>query len=167
MTLPEMYVSGQLKWTTLFMLVMVVYTTNMASTSQHLTAMASLHLFDSGVGSRSALYIDVPEPEDGPTYASTTEIQDDLGNKIVIPGGFHLDKDSGKYVEDGIVIEDGNGNQFVWIPAGTYQTSSGSKTNNLSRRRWADRDIVAEPTEVSEGDTVYGDVRRFLWRRRF
>ena len=114
-------------------------------------------------GSRSVLYIDIPEPEDGPTYASTTEIQDDLGNKIVIPGGFHLDKDSGKNVEDGIVIEDDDGNQFVWIPTGTYNvteavdndgTKDGKLTNNLSRREWAPNDVVREPTEVENYEAV-------------
>ena len=76
-----------------------------------------------------------PNPgEDGPEYGTNTPVQDDQGNTVVIPGGFHLDKDSGTSVEEGIVIEDGSGNQFVWIPTGTYQTSTGTKTNNLSRR---------------------------------
>ena len=92
--------------------------------------------------------------QDGPVFTDTTPITDDEGNKVVIPGGFHLDADSGTKVEDGIVIEDSSGNQFVWIPVGTYQTSSGSKTNNLSRRKWADADVVAEPTEVSEDSSI-------------
>ena len=110
-------------------------------------------------GSRSALYIDVPEPEDGLPYANTTEIQDGLGNKVVIPGGFHLDKSSGKNVEDGIVIEDGDGNQFVWIPTGTYNvtdavdndgTKDGKLTNNLSRRTFTDTGA----TEVSGDNAI-------------
>ncbi len=48
-----------------------------------------------------------PNPDaDGPVYSTTTPIQDDEGNTVVIPGGFHLDKDSGTSVEEGIVIED-------------------------------------------------------------
>ena len=96
-----------------------------------------------------------PNPgEDGPEYKDTTTIQDDLGNSVVIPGGFHLDKDSGTSVEKGIVIEDANGNQFVWIPTGTYQTSTGVKTNELMRRQWATTvNTVQTPTPIS-GDSV-------------
>ena len=91
-----------------------------------------------------------PNPDqDGPEYKNTTTIQDDLDNEVVIPGGFHLDKDSGTSVEEGIVIEDANGNQFVWIPTGTYKTSSGAKTNNLSRRTFTS----SGATEVN-GDSV-------------
>ena len=94
-----------------------------------------------------------PNPgEDGPEFGDTTTIQDDLGNSVVIPGGFHLDKDSGTKVEEGIVIEDGNGNQFVWIPTGTYQTSNGAKTNNLSRRTFTS--IGSTEITASNGDGV-------------
>ena len=76
--------------------------------------------------------------QDGPEFAKTTPITDATGsNTVVIPGGFHLDEDSGTSVEEGIVIEDSNGNQFVWIPTGTYQTSSGVKTNELTRRNFS------------------------------
>ena len=94
-----------------------------------------------------------PNPDqDGPEYGTTTEIQDDEGNTVVIPGGFHLDADSGTSVEEGIVIEDSNGNQFVWIPTGTYQTSSGAKTNNLSRRTFTS--IGSTEITASNGDGV-------------
>ena len=97
-----------------------------------------------------------PNPEeDGPEYGTNTPVQDDQGNTVVIPGGFHLDKDSGTSVEEGIVIEDGDGNQFVWIPTDTYQTTSGAKTNNLTRRIWASENVMAEPIEVS-GDSAIG-----------
>ena len=98
-----------------------------------------------------------PNPnEDGPSFENTKTITDDLDNPVTIPGGFHLDKDSGTKVEEGIVIEDGSGNQFVWIPVGTYNVSttinaSGTLTNNLTRRDWAEANVVLEPTEV-EGD---------------
>ena len=81
--------------------------------------------------------------EDGPKFDNTTTIKDDLDNPVTIPGGFHLDKDSGTKVEEGIVIEDEKGNQFVWIPVGTYNvttevdkdgTQDGKLTNELTRR---------------------------------
>ncbi len=89
-------------------------------------------------------------------YAETTQITDDLKNSVWIPGGFHLASDSGTSVEEGIVIEDNtaNKNQFVWIPVGTYKTSSGSKTNELTRRQWANQNVVAEPTPVSGDDAI-------------
>ena len=92
-----------------------------------------------------------PNPDqDGPEYGTNTPIQDDKGNTVVIPGGFHLDEDSGTSVEEGIVIEDSNGHQFVWIPTGTYQTSSGAKTNNLSRRTFTSNGA----TEVNGDDAI-------------
>ena len=96
-----------------------------------------------------------PNPDqDGPEFTKTAEIEDDLGNTVVIPGGFHIDKDSGTNVEEGIVIEDASGNQFVWIPTGEYNVStsinsSGKLTNNLSRRTFT----ASGATEVS-GDNV-------------
>ena len=63
-----------------------------------------------------------------------TPLKDDLDNEVVIPGGFEIADDSGTKVEEGIVIQDSNGNQFVWIPVGEYKTSSGTKTNTLNRR---------------------------------
>lgn len=101
-----------------------------------------------------------PNPnEDGPKFEDTTTITDDLDNEVTIPGGFHLDKDSGTKVEEGIVIEDDSGNQFVWIPVGEYNvsktiSSSGKLTNELSRRQWADENIVAKPTLVNGDDLI-------------
>ena len=89
------------------------------------------------------------------SYTNTTQISDDLGNSVWIPGGFHLAEDSGTKVEEGIVIEDNtkNKNQFVWIPVGTYKTSSGSKTNELSRRRFTSSDS----TPVSGDNVINSD----------
>ena len=90
----------------------------------------------------------------GDELDNTTTIQDDLGNDVVIPGGFGVAEDSGTKVEEGIVIEDENNNQFVWIPTGEYNVStsinaSGKLTNNLSRRTFT----TSGATEIS-GDSV-------------
>ncbi len=69
--------------------------------------------------------------ESGTNFSKTTTVYDKLNNTVVIPGGFHFASDSENIVEKGIVIEDDAGNQFVWIPTGTYQTSAGEKTNDL------------------------------------
>ena len=86
-------------------------------------------------------------------FTSTTTIKDDLENRITVPGGFHIASDSGLKVEEGIVIEDSIGNQFVWIPVGEYNVSTtinstGKLTNNLSRRKMSS----SGATEI-EGDT--------------
>ena len=96
--------------------------------------------------------------QNGEKFENTTEIRDDLNNDIPIPGGFHIPEDSGTSVEEGIVIEDDSGNQFVWIPVGEYKVSTtvnttGKLTNNLSRREWGEANEVKEPTEI-DGDSA-------------
>ena len=105
--------------------------------------------------------------ENGLTYKDTTTIKDDLNNDVTIPGGFHIAEDSGTKVEEGVVIEDNIGNQFVWIPVGAYQTTDTdepTKTNNLSRRVFtetgateitADNGDGAAPGDA--GDYYYGE----------
>ena len=119
--------------------------------------------------------------ESGTPFEDTTTITDDLDNPVTVPGGFNIAEDSGTKVEEGIVIEDSNNNQFVWIPVGEYNVSTtidstGKLTNELSRRDWANRDTVAEPTPVNgdsaidsdfygEGDSrsvAYGKIDAFL-----
>ena len=73
-------------------------------------------------------------------------VEDENGNKITIPGGFKVvpnspegtdesikvdytyNGDGTPAVQDGIVIEDGEGNQFVWIPVGDIKNKDGSTT---------------------------------------
>ena len=47
---------------------------------------------------------------------STVDAEDIEGNRIVVPRGFFVRTDLGTKVNDGIVIEDKQGNQFVWVP---------------------------------------------------
>ncbi len=80
--------------------------------------------------------IEIPEPEPGPpTIEDTTGIQeetvqveDDYGNKVTIPKGFEVVEEEGTTVPEGIVIQDKDGNQFVWIPVGRVYKDS-SETN--------------------------------------
>ncbi len=69
-----------------------------------------------------------------------TSAEDSLGNPITIPEGFKVvpdGQDGVEYtytgdkkptVQDGIVIEDNEGNQFVWIPVGNVKNKDGSIT---------------------------------------
>ena len=63
-----------------------------------------------------------PEPEDIETVTDTNhdtlEVKDEFGNIVTIPKGFKVVISEGITVPEGIVIEDANGNQFVWIPVG-------------------------------------------------
>ena len=95
--------------------------------------------------------------ERGDTFEDTTIIKDDLDNNVTIPGGFHVAEDSGTKVEEGIVIEDELGNQFVWIPVGSYNTTKGEKTNNLSRRIFTE----TNSTEVDENEIIQEDGREY------
>ena len=73
-------------------------------------------------------------------------VEDKNGNKITIPGGFKVvpnspdgtdaskkvdytyNGDGTPAVQDGIVIEDNEGNQFVWIPVGNIKNKDGTTT---------------------------------------
>ena len=41
--------------------------------------------------------------------------------KVWIPEGFKISKDSASTVQNGVVIEDKGGNQFVWVPVADYK----------------------------------------------
>ena len=59
---------------------------------------------------------------------STTVIaKDKKENQVVVPGGFKISGDSGESVEQGIVIEDKEGNQFVWVPVSNINADGSNK----------------------------------------
>ena len=92
--------------------------------------------------------------DNGEPFPDTTTITDDLDNPVTVPGGFNIAEDSGTKVEEGIVIEDSNDNQFVWIPVGEYKVSTsinstGKLTNELSRRTFSNSGAI-----LVEGDSV-------------
>ncbi len=59
----------------------------------------------------------------GTIVGDRTEVEDKYENPIVIPKGFKVTND-GKTIPEGVVIEDANENQFVWIPVGTVHKDS-------------------------------------------
>lgn len=93
---------------------------------------------------------EIEEAKGGGIFENITELNDGQGNTIIVPGGFGIAEDSGINVEEGIIIEDGAKNQFVWIPVGKYQTTNGEKTNNLSRRIFTS----SEATEIASNNSV-------------
>ena len=81
----------------------------------------------------------------------TTTVKDNKNNEIKVPKNFGIAFDSGDNVADGIVIEDTNHNQYVWIPVGTITNSPGeSKTIVLIRSNF-------NGTTTSNAETVIDD----------
>ena len=87
------------------------------------------------------------------TFEKDITLIDDLENQVRIPEGFKIAEDSATTVEDGIVIEDKDGNQFVWIPAKTED--KGGATINLSTGGTAK--IVYQRTDFGKQDGSYSD----------
>lgn len=77
-------------------------------------------------------------------FEEKTEITDGQGNKVTIPEGFKVAEDSGKTVQQGIVIEDVSastdknvqGSQFVWIPVGQFKKDDGTMSNEIVLGRY-------------------------------
>ena len=82
--------------------------------------------------------------KDGHTFDETTQITDEQENKVTIPEGFKIAEDSGKTVQQGIVIEDVSaspnknvqGSQFVWIPVGKFKKDDGTMSNEIVLGRY-------------------------------
>ena len=61
-------------------------------------------------------------PEEVDIFDNTTKVIDESGDEVWIPGGFGIDEESATDADDGIVITDAKGNEFVWIPVPDYTT---------------------------------------------
>ena len=76
----------------------------------------------------------------GQVQTSNKAVADSNGNKVVVPCGFkvvpngtgdvtyHYSGDGDPNVQDGVVIQDNEGNQFVWIPIGNIKNKDGTTT---------------------------------------
>ena len=89
-------------------------------------------------------------------FDTNTRLIDDLNNNVVIPEGFKIAEDSGTKVEDGIVIEDKDGNQFVWIPA---KTGDGVTVHTKAK---GDVTIVYKRTDYGKQYGSYSDYSETL-----
>ena len=95
-------------------------------------------------------------PEEPVDITTVTEIvqkeegekaKDTYGNVVVVPKGFKVVTSEGTTVPEGIVIEDSNGNQFVWIPVGTvYKDSTGTNTSTIKLGRYTFSTSDGTPT---------------------
>jgi len=64
------------------------------------------------------------------------KVTDEYGNIVIVPAEFMITYDADK-VTEGIVIEDREGNQFVWVPVGEVSDGTNTHTINLSRYTFA------------------------------
>ena len=105
-----------------------------------------------------------------------TIVKDENGNEIVVPDGFKVTNDT-KKVHEGIVIEDRDENQFVWIPVGEVSDGTNTYQINLSRYTFS---TDGTPTDVGNsvinsffqeetistglgyGNTIAKDIEKFI-----
>ena len=85
--------------------------------------------------------------------SATTPFIDGTGkNTVIVPGGFKVRTDLATTVDKGIVIEDSDGNQFVWVPIGSVKKSDGS-TVNIEFGRYSDFSTTATPAQYASAYT--------------
>ena len=86
-------------------------------------------------------------------------IKDDEGNTVTIPAGFKVASDSPTKQEDGIVVEDKDGNQFVWIPVASIsnyvRTDYGSSFDNGGYSSYSETMPSDEQTSVGKYKGYY------------
>ena len=92
-------------------------------------------------------------------FEKDTTIKDDLQNDVRVPEGFKIAEDSGTKVENGVVIEDKDGNQFVWIPAKTgagltVHTTKGDKTIVYTRTAYGSNVATGETDETTNSEKI-------------
>ena len=102
--------------------------------------------------------IEIPDPDpEKPTdiedvtdiQDETVQVEDEYGNKVTIPKGFEVVEEEGTTVPEGIVIQDKDGNQFVWIPVGrVYKDSSGTNYSDIKLGRYTFDRTNGTPTPI-------------------
>lgn len=89
------------------------------------------------------------------SQTENTKLQDENGNKVVVPAGFKVVSDdttnNAKTVEQGIVVEDENGNQYVWIFCTTNETKT---ILEYKRNEWDVAEKRASKDEVTLTDAI-------------
>ena len=109
----------------------------------------------------SNIEIPDPEPEEPPKLEDTTGIQDETvtvedeyGNKVTIPKGFEVVEEEGTTVPEGIVVQDKDENQFVWIPVGrVYKDNTGTNYSDIQLGRYTFDETNGTPTLVQAAYT--------------
>lgn len=87
---------------------------------------------------------------------TNTVVTDELGNNFVVPTGFKVTDDANN-VTEGMVIQDKDGNEFVWIPVGDirYEESGVKKIKTIDLGRY---DFASDGTPSTyTGSTIEED----------
>ena len=95
-------------------------------------------------------------------FENDTKITDDLGNEVRIPAEFKIAQDSATLVEDGIVIEDRSGNQFVWIPARTEDEEGNEAGATIKLSTGGTATIVYQRIDYGKQSTKFEDFSETL-----
>lgn len=77
---------------------------------------------------------------EGTEFNSNTKLIDDFGNEIMVPMGFKIasgENGSGTNIKEGIVVEDNEQNQYVWIPIGEGLKISTNETVDINLGRYS------------------------------
>lgn len=115
---------------------------------------------------------------------ANTKLVDKYGNKITVPAGFKIVVDntsdvskSTSYTADtidvtkGIVVEDGVGNQFVWIPVGNIKTSTTDTVGTpitLGRYSWSgSTGTLVQPIAEDDTKSLTSEVAISLSRKTY
>ena len=111
-----------------------------------------------GIGGSGDSNTEIPNPEpEKPTdiedvtdiQDETVTVEDEYGNKVTIPKGFEVVEEEGTTVPEGIVIQDKDGNQFVWIPVGrVYKDNTGTNYSDIQLGRYTFNTSNGTPTPV-------------------
>ena len=83
----------------------------------------------------------------------TTKFVDDSGDEVWIPGGFGLDEETATDADDGIVITDVKGNEFVWIPVPDYTTMYEDTAGSVKLKGVETTTSVYSKLRVRSGDS--------------
>ena len=110
-----------------------------------------------------------PETDDKGYFEKNSTINGEKGNadNPIIPAGFKpIDENGANWgdgskapeqasVENGLVIEDKEGNQFVWVPVrGEYKRNTDYKDTNVSTTAYTDRGYLPEGIQPETDDAT-------------
>ena len=98
---------------------------------------------------------EVPKIEDATDIqGETVQVEDEYGNKVTVPKGFGIVEEEGTKVPEGIVVQDKDGNQFVWIPVGrVYKDNTRTNYSDIQLGRYSFDRTNGTPTVVQAAYT--------------
>ena len=150
--------------------------TDKAAEKEHQDLQNLLDQLNDSLSNEPVIEDDEPLPtiaeaiESGNQFNKNTPLEDEYGNQVVIPSGFHIAMPSVNNgiiydytgngtpsVQDGIVIEDNDGNQFVWIPVGTINNKEDDEngaTTTITLGRYTFASGTGTPSAYTDTDFV-------------